>query len=61
MLSWQNSDISLRNYVSSNFCCKSGEFQLNVQATAVYLACDDQSSYMTGAVMNLTGGNPHIG
>jgi NAD(P)-dependent dehydrogenase (short-subunit alcohol dehydrogenase family) len=36
-------------------------YKVNVQATAVYLACDDQSSYVTGAVMNLTGGNPHIG
>jgi hypothetical protein len=30
-------------------------------ATAVYLADDNQSSYVTGAIMNLTGGNPHIG
>lgn len=28
---------------------------MRVQGTAVYLACDEDSSYVTGAIMNVTG------
>ena len=33
---------------------------VSLQGTAVYLASDADSSYVTGAIINVTGGQPHI-